>query len=243
MPQIDDIRLRRGTLAEWQAANPVLSAGEVGLITDLRTFVVGDGVTAFTGAQKWIDRDRYQSFTHHFDGTIGPFTWANYLTTPAGIANNFTGLTGVWHTAAAKHFAYYGSYSTNVVALLAPARMTQIYSGVRLDDGTDDNYSELLAYTTTSGLMQLVRRTRTGGGTPSISTLFSGQSFLPQFLTLQIGRVSNQYSFFFVGIDTPFPVVVGSATVAGTYTQKGIVHEQVNAGSDIQSASWFAAFK
>lgn len=42
------IQLRRGTAAEWAAANPVLAAGEVGVETDTRVFRVGDGVTAFT---------------------------------------------------------------------------------------------------------------------------------------------------------------------------------------------------
>lgn len=55
MPRIDDIRLRRGTLAEWQAANPVLNPGEVGLITDLRSFVVGDGANAFNLLINWSD--------------------------------------------------------------------------------------------------------------------------------------------------------------------------------------------
>lgn len=55
MPRIDDIRLRRGTLAEWTAANPVLNAGEVGLITDQRTFAVGDGVNNFSSLIKWSD--------------------------------------------------------------------------------------------------------------------------------------------------------------------------------------------
>lgn len=55
MPRIDDIRLRRGTLAEWTAANPVLNPGEVGLITDQKTFVVGDGELGFSSLEKWSD--------------------------------------------------------------------------------------------------------------------------------------------------------------------------------------------
>lgn len=41
------IQLRRGTAAEWTSANPVLAIGELGLITDLQSFKVGDGVTAW----------------------------------------------------------------------------------------------------------------------------------------------------------------------------------------------------
>ncbi len=44
---------RRGTMAEWTAANPVLLDGEIGFETDTHFIRVGDGVTAF------LDLPRY----------------------------------------------------------------------------------------------------------------------------------------------------------------------------------------
>lgn len=41
------IQLRRGTAAEWSAANPVLADGEPGLEKDTKVFKWGDGVTAW----------------------------------------------------------------------------------------------------------------------------------------------------------------------------------------------------
>ena len=41
------IQFRRGTTAEWTAANPVLAVGELGLDTTLGYFKVGDGATAW----------------------------------------------------------------------------------------------------------------------------------------------------------------------------------------------------
>lgn len=38
---------RRGTAAEWAAANPVLADGEIGFERDTRLFKIGDGVTAY----------------------------------------------------------------------------------------------------------------------------------------------------------------------------------------------------
>lgn len=38
---------RRGTAAEWAAANPVLGDGELGLETDTKILKIGDGVTAW----------------------------------------------------------------------------------------------------------------------------------------------------------------------------------------------------
>lgn len=41
------LKLRRGTAAEWAAANPVLRHGEEVVETDTRRRKIGDGVTAF----------------------------------------------------------------------------------------------------------------------------------------------------------------------------------------------------
>ena len=43
------IQFRRGTAAEWTAADPTLSAGEFGFETDTRQFKLGDGSTAWSG--------------------------------------------------------------------------------------------------------------------------------------------------------------------------------------------------
>lgn len=43
MPAITTIKLRRGTAAQWTAANPVLAAGEVGLETDTLRTKFGNG--------------------------------------------------------------------------------------------------------------------------------------------------------------------------------------------------------
>ena len=41
------IKIKRGTAADWAAANPILEAGELGYITDSNLLKVGDGTTAF----------------------------------------------------------------------------------------------------------------------------------------------------------------------------------------------------
>jgi len=41
------IQFRRGTAAEWTAANPVLAQGEMGVELDTLKFKIGDGTTAW----------------------------------------------------------------------------------------------------------------------------------------------------------------------------------------------------
>jgi hypothetical protein len=45
MPAIQTIKFRRGTATQWSSANPVLSAGEMGVETDTRKFKFGNGST------------------------------------------------------------------------------------------------------------------------------------------------------------------------------------------------------
>ena len=46
---------RRGTAAQWTAANPVLGAGEIGFETDTNKFKVGNGSTAYTSLTYFVD--------------------------------------------------------------------------------------------------------------------------------------------------------------------------------------------
>ena len=43
MPRQDLIQVRRGTAAEWTAADPTLESGEIGFETDTEKFKIGPG--------------------------------------------------------------------------------------------------------------------------------------------------------------------------------------------------------
>lgn len=47
MPRDSLLQIRRGTTAEWTAANPILAIGEPGYDTDLKILKIGDGSTAW----------------------------------------------------------------------------------------------------------------------------------------------------------------------------------------------------
>lgn len=63
------IQLRRGTAAEWTAANPVLASGELGFETDTYSFKLGDGATA------WNDLAYYTSANTQVFDTPGADNW------------------------------------------------------------------------------------------------------------------------------------------------------------------------
>lgn len=54
MAAMTTIQLRRGTQAQWAAANPVLAAGEIGWESDTAEFKVGNGTTPWNTLPYWV---------------------------------------------------------------------------------------------------------------------------------------------------------------------------------------------
>lgn len=112
----DLIQFRRGTSAEWVAANPVLALAEPGLDTTTGVFKLGDGVTAWAGLAATgghssvgvILADAAQTFTTAVSADItwgieisDPDGWTSggsaTLTVPAGKTGRYIiSLTGLW---------------------------------------------------------------------------------------------------------------------------------------------------
>ena len=59
MPQTIDAKhfIRRGTVAQWTSANPVLASGEMGYETDTKILRIGDGATAFMSLGRYAEYD------------------------------------------------------------------------------------------------------------------------------------------------------------------------------------------
>lgn len=55
MPVKNLMQQRRGTASEWSTANPVLSAGEIGVETDTLKIKVGNGSTAWSSLEYSTD--------------------------------------------------------------------------------------------------------------------------------------------------------------------------------------------
>jgi hypothetical protein len=79
------IDFREGTVAAWSSANPVLSQGEIGVVTDTPNFKIGDGVTAWnslayapTGTS--TQSIAYQSLGDGSDGNVTISSGTNTLT-------------------------------------------------------------------------------------------------------------------------------------------------------------------
>jgi hypothetical protein len=67
------IQMRRGTAAEWSAANPILAQGELAFETDTRVTKIGDGATGYPMPQSGSGCWR----------AAGTTRWASTSTRPA----------------------------------------------------------------------------------------------------------------------------------------------------------------
>jgi hypothetical protein len=52
------IQMRRGTAAEWAAANPILAQGELAFETDTRVTKIGDGATGYLDLPAYATHDQ-----------------------------------------------------------------------------------------------------------------------------------------------------------------------------------------
>jgi hypothetical protein len=64
------VQLRRGTTAQWVAANPILSSGEPGVDVTLGKFKIGDGVTDWNSLGYATDVDSVSNVTGNLTGDV-----------------------------------------------------------------------------------------------------------------------------------------------------------------------------
>ena len=144
------IQIRRGTAAEWTAANPILIIGELGFETDTRLIKAGDGSTAWTGLA-------------YYTGIPGP-------TGPAG-ATGATGAAGATGATGASGSSDAGTLTGSTLAsnvLISSLTSVGALTGLTVSGtivGNINTASQLLA-----------ARTIALGGDAAGSTTFDGST-------------------------------------------------------------------
>lgn len=121
-------------------------------------------------------------------------------------------------------------------------------TGLRLDDGTDNNYFEWYVTTgTAAGSKALVTRTRSGGGAVTTTTRVDNLPVHPVTVGLVAGATwSCMYSLephcLLVSSPDRSGLIVASPLATVTYTRAGILHENLVSTGSINQRSivdWF----
>ena len=120
---------RRGTAAQWTAANPVLAAGEIGFETDTNKFKMGNGSSAWSALQYFANAAELAAI---IDSAPEALNTLNELAAAIGDDANFVG-TVTSHTSATTNV--HGI--TNTATLATTSALTAAATQVALDAAAD----------------------------------------------------------------------------------------------------------
>jgi len=133
MSSIARVRVRRGTAAEWTAANPTLALGEIGAETDTRRFKVGTGSTAWVSLPYYgsaeADLVRGQASKMNA-GTITITTQSVYVS---------TGLTATFDSTTASGTSLGTTNTFAVTNTSGATKLMQIYGSIDAKTATGNN--------------------------------------------------------------------------------------------------------
>ena len=122
---------RRGTAAQWTAANPILAAGEIGFETDTSKFKMGNGSSTWSALQYFANAAELAAIV---DGAPGLLDTLNELAASIGDDANFVG-TVTAHTSATTNV--HGIASTAALATTAAVNTAiSISAGASSQDAT-----------------------------------------------------------------------------------------------------------
>ena len=133
MSSIARVRVRRGTAAEWTAADPTLALGEIGAETDTRRFKVGTGAAVWTALSYYgsTEADLVRGQVSKMDaGTIDIVTQSVYVS---------TGLTGTFDSTTANGMTLGTTNAFAVKNTSGATKLMQVYGSIDAKTTTGNN--------------------------------------------------------------------------------------------------------
>jgi hypothetical protein len=132
------IQFRRGTSAEWAAANPILAQGEIGIDLDVNRFKVGTGLTSWN----------YLNYTAVFDVVVqsptAPIVYPTFAnasgTTNIGIAS--TGSTSVVYIPSSGNLGIGTTNATSKLTVTGNLLVTGIITATDFNSASDIKLKE-----------------------------------------------------------------------------------------------------
>ena len=132
------IQFRRGTSAEWAAANPILAQGEIGIDLDVNRFKVGTGLTSWN----------YLNYTAVFDVVVqsptAPIVYPTFAnasgTTNIGIAS--TGSTSVVYIPSSGNLGIGTTNATSKLTVSGNLLVTGIITATDFNSASDIRLKE-----------------------------------------------------------------------------------------------------
>ena len=118
---------RRGTAAQWTAANPILAAGEIGFETDTNKFKMGNGATAWTALDYFANNAALTALL--VDGAPGALNTLNELAAAIGDDPDFVTTLSTAATVAANNLTNHATKTLDVHGITDVAQLaTKTYA-------------------------------------------------------------------------------------------------------------------
>lgn len=226
-----------GTATGWyyNASGNIVSVGNADI------FPMGEGLGLFNR-----EVNHWQIPAYHFNDN------QSYATPPSPLAwrsgGGFSGAPSVANTTAyrsilelaatnaANQYFLYTTMGGGVFceARLWPRSLSGLMVGVRLDDGSDNNYAEVVMQYSAAGVYKLTTRQRTGGGAVTSTDHLTGV-ITSEFVDLALAASGSvQYR-----INTPLRSPLAGVTIGWTPTHQGIVMRGSSATNYTVYVDWF----
>jgi hypothetical protein len=212
---------RRGTAAQWTAANPVLGSGELGYETDTNYFKLGDGVSA------WTALPYFKNITG-VNGSIETYIGAEVTNRndaiTAAIATEVTNRNNAVTSAISTEVTNRNSAITSAISTEITDRNSAIATAKSEAGTIASGYVSTHNSATTnvhgiSDTSALVTTTQLALKAPLAGPTFTGTVVLPS--TTSIGNVSSTEIGYVDGvtsaIQTQLDAKLGTSTAASTY--------------------------
>lgn len=186
-----------------------------------------------------------RTVTDHLN-TAPSVTWitgGDFLTPTADVTlpSQFRAYSTTGSAGSTRFFGYFGSYSASFGARCL-CGIDNSRTGIRMDDGSMNNYIELFLETQATGLVKLRYRWSNGGSVAGPTDLWGGAAMPAMYYWLNLARSSNTV-FLAYGVDSSANATVGSVTFTGwTPTRNGFFGEHPNGGATVSRASVWDAY-
>lgn len=205
--------------------------------------VYPDGETSMSMFRRMANVYNAAEYTDHFRTGDQPtgFAWAGgAFTTPSAIYNYNETYLQVTPTSGGQHF-YFDSITTydNCHFVARWTHHAAAACGIRLDNGTDNYYSEIYSWATGSGQKKISTRHRAGGAATETDIITGLRGDVPLVIQLYLYAPSTRTPYYYLHNESSVITLASTPNIAWTPSRVGFIIQEGQVGTGACYYDWF----